>query len=142
MNIGIGAMLGYLSGNESTVSAYNSAMGRTISAARIDEDVREDGALVLSFEDGGELLVFDEGRSCCESRYLTCDDDLSDLIGGKLTSIELREGGAAERDWDFHETQFVKVETDKGGVTLCTHNEHNGYYGGFCIRLAFKEAGQ
>jgi hypothetical protein len=27
------------------------------------------------------------------------------------------------------------VQTTKGSFTICTHNEHNGYYGGFSLRV-------
>lgn len=34
---------------------------------------------------------------------------------------------------DVHEVQFLVVHTDKGDLTMSSHNEHNGYYGGFSI---------
>src|SRR6187399_1748880 len=35
-----------------------------------------DGLLIV-FEGGRYLRLTDEGQSCCEHRYMTCDDDLS-----------------------------------------------------------------
>jgi hypothetical protein len=32
--------------------------------------------------------------------------------------------------------------TSKGALTMASHNEHNGYYGGFAIELRFSDAAQ
>jgi hypothetical protein len=92
--------------------------------------------LAIHFDDGRILMIGDGGQNCCENRYMTCDDDLSGHEGGQLLHIDLCAGGEDVSDEDSygrHETQFVKVQTTKGSITLCTHNEHNGYYGGFSI---------
>ena len=135
--LGMGAMLGLLGGNEDTVAAYNSALGRIISNAQMDEDVCEDGALVLEFEGGGVLTLWDAGRSCCENRYITCDDDLSELAGKVLSAIEPKAGPEIEDEWgQMHEQMFIEVLCADGtNATLTTHNEHNGYYGGFWLKL-------
>jgi len=98
--------------------------------------------VAIWFTDGTFLRISDDGQSCCESRYMTCDDDLTGHEGGQLVSIDLDAGGGEHRtkpDDDYsdayHETQFVKVQTTKGSFTLCTHNEHNGYYGGFDLTV-------
>lgn len=90
--LGVGAMIGMLGGNEETVNAHNQAKGRKIVSAKVDEATREDGALILSFDGGSRLTVWDGGRSCCESRYITCDDNLDDLAGEFLKEIVLKEG--------------------------------------------------
>jgi hypothetical protein len=90
--------------------------------------------LLISFTNGRSLGIMDTGQSCCESRYMTCDDDLSGHAGGYLLSIDLAAGGGDVDDtYECHETQFVKVQTTKGSFTLVTHNAHNGYYGGFSL---------
>ena len=50
----------------------------------------------------------------------------------------MKEGPEEANEWgDSHETMFVEIVTDGGdSVTLTTHNEHNGYYGGFWLQLA------
>ena len=50
-------------------------------------------------------------------------------------SIELRDAPNVEDDeyGNVHEVQFLVVTTSKGAFTIETHNEHNGYYGGFFI---------
>jgi len=138
-NMGIGAMISRLAGNEDAVAAYLRGINKRIVAARIDDDANNgDGACILSFADG-ELSIFDDGRSCCESRYITCDDDVSSLAGATLSSIQLRSGADDSDDYgECHETQFVIIETTNGSVTLCTHNQHNGYYGGFSIRMSWE----
>lgn len=131
MSIGMGVMINVLFGDSrDSTSAIETAVGMTIRKAEMVGD--GDGAIVLTF-DGGTLTIKDEGRSCCESRYLTCDDNLDNLIGDALVSVEEREGPTSDDDeWgEVHETAFVVITTDKGAATVATHNEHNGYYGGF-----------
>ena len=118
---------------------FTEIAGLTIKHVRMGGDSRE--SLAIEFNEGATLIIADEGQSCCESRYLTCDDDLTGHEGGSVVSIDTDAPDpkpvldyAAQKESDSygcHETQFVKVQTTKGSFTLCTHNEHNGYYGGF-----------
>ena len=129
---GIGAMLGMLGGNEKTVNAHKSAMGKKIRSIRVDEDYNgKDGGLEMLFDDGTGIWLYDNGRSCCEHRYLHTDDNVSDFVGATFIEAELREGGEKEEDYEFHEWEFVIIKTSLGEFTLETHNIHNGYYGGF-----------
>lgn len=90
--------------------------------------------LILQFEDGSRISIFDGGQSCCECRYMTTDDNPESLVGGTLLHIDEREGPEVEMEHDeVHEQSFVEVGTDKGFITLVTHNQHNGYYGGFDV---------
>lgn len=97
----------------------------------------------LYFDDGNAIRIRDGGQSCCEQRYMTCDDDdVSKIVGSKLTNIELRQGPTEEIEWgDEHQTMFVEIATDECFVTLTTHNKHNGYYGGFSINISPLDAG-
>jgi len=127
--IGIGAMIHQLSGgsDENPDKYY----GRIIKDANINEE-----RLLLTFSDGVSVKIFDDGQSCCEHRYITCDDEAKDLIGNKLMKIETADGGeVGEDDYEIHEQVFIKIITDKTTITLTTHNEHNGYYGGFGLSL-------
>lgn len=89
----------------------------------------------------GKLVITDGGQNCCESRYITCDDDLPSYVGAKIVGMDVVPGPdveieADEDGWvssDVHEQMFVKIETTEGTLTLTTHNEHNGYYGGFAV---------
>jgi hypothetical protein len=109
---------------------------RAIATANLD-----DSTLILTFAapDGssaGRLVISDEAQSCCEKRYLTCDDDLDDLIGNRLVHIAAKPGPTSESEYgEQNETCFVEVMTNRGSITLCTHNEHNGYYGGFELTI-------
>jgi len=126
--IGIGAMLHALSGgSEHAASEY---VGREIEAATIHDE-----RLVLVFTDGTVIHIWDNGQSCCESRYMSMDDDLSSVIGGRLVNIEAKDGPTVEDYGGEHETCFVEIATDKGFITITNHNEHNGYYGGFGLTI-------
>lgn len=138
-------MIGRLGGNQQTVAAYHASMGKKIAKIEMREDVSHEGDwnsaddLTLTFDDGSQLHVWDGGRSCCEHRYITTDDVLDSFVGQVLQSIDLRDGpDHPESEYgDCHEEQFVLLTmTDGSNITIVTHNEHNGYYGGFHIQLA------
>ena len=127
--LGFGVMINALGGNRETVEAVQAAMGKTITALSLTDD-----QLRFEFEDGSRLRLWDNGQSCCESRYMQTDDDLPYYIGAKFVSAEVRDGGSTEDEWgERHEIQFLVVTTDRGTFSMASHNEHNGYYGGFWI---------
>jgi hypothetical protein len=134
--IGLGALIHHLGGgSENSADKY---YGRKIHRASFDA---ENDRVILSFEDGVIISIFDNGQSCCESRYMVCEDDLSTLNGKTLRAIEVVEGPDAEmtdKDSDnYHEICFLEIKTNEGPiVTFSTHNEHNGYYGGFGLSIA------
>ena len=68
---------------------------------------------------------------------MTTDDDVSSLVGQRLARIDAKDGPETSGGdyFDEHEQVFVEVGTDQGFVTLVTHNEHNGFYGGFALTL-------
>jgi hypothetical protein len=127
--LGFGVMINMLGGNRESVAAVQAAMGKTITALSLTDD-----QLRFEFEDGSRLRLWDNGQSCCESRYMQTDDDLPYYIGAKFVSAEVRDGGSTEDEWgERHEIQFLVVTTDRGTFSMASHNEHNGYYGGFWI---------
>lgn len=128
MSLGIGVMLNSLGGNAETVKAFTSSLGKTITALSLADD-----ELNFEFDDGTRLRIFDDGQSCCESRYMRTDDNLSDFIGAKLIDAELKPAPDIEDGYGSHEVQFLEIKTDKGSFVMSSHNEHNGYYGGFAI---------
>jgi hypothetical protein len=133
-HLGLGVMINMLSGDEESEPTVAGALGKVIRTIVLDEKVTEDGALVLTFTDGSVLCLLDAGRSCCESRYLTTDDDLPSFAGATFTGLEVLSGPDNEDDdYGVHETAFLHVRTDRGTIVVTTHNEHNGYYGGFWL---------
>ena len=117
-----------------TILACEAAQGRTIEVVRMLNDV-----LQLVFVDGSELLLEDCGQDCCELRYMTCDDDLTQFTGACLVNVSTAPVPHAESESedDVHEVQFLHVRTTDGVITCETHNEHNGYYGGFNVIAKF-----
>lgn len=106
-------------------------IGKTIIQATLN-----DSEIRLTFDDGTGIVIEDNGQSCCESRYITTDDDLHLIQGGQLLAIEVKDGPDAEdQPYEVHETQFLEIQTSVGFVQFVTHNEHNGYYGGFILDL-------
>jgi hypothetical protein len=117
----------------------NEFYGRRITKAALVEGDSPNG-IILQFEDGVTIRVWDDGQSCCESRYTSTDDDLSKIIGGTLRRIEVKEAPPVADQYGEHEQLFVEIGTDECFVTLVTHNEHNGYYGGFGLTIDMEAA--
>ena len=137
--LGLGAMITLLGGNEDSVNAYTSSLGKKIVALKLDDDANSgDGALIMTFADDTQLKVYDEARSCCESRYLSTDDDLTHYVNSKLKSIETSAADTkdVEDNYGVTEMMFVHVKTTKGTFVINSYNSHNGYYGGICIRCS------
>lgn len=127
-------MISELSGYGDTLKILKEHLGKVISDISIQMRGEDAESLRLCFSDGSVIEVFDDGQSCCERRYMVCDDKLEDFKGATLTSMELRDGPTDESD-DVHEIQFLLVNTSKGTFTVSNHNEHNGYYGGFSLNI-------
>lgn len=128
MSLGIGAALHMLGGGSQVDP--KELIGRTVTAAWIGGD-----ELLFTLDGTDSYRLYDNGQSCCERRYTTCDDKPEDLVGGKLVNIEVKEVKAVEAEYDSHEQAFVEIRTDKAFITIVTHNEHNGYYGGFGLTI-------
>lgn len=129
VHLGMGVMIGMLSGNKEAVETIQASLGKTIANLELKEDDR----LYFTFTDGSGMVVFDDGQSCCESRYMRTDDRLSDALGAVLLNLEVRDGPVESGDYGSHDIQFLLVTTRKSVLTFSSHNEHNGYYGGFWI---------
>lgn len=110
--------------------------GKRIVAASFDGEVN------LVFEDGKRLRLADDGQSCCEARYMRTDDDVPSIVGQTLRGIERVEAAQPEVDENEdsrHEVCFLEIRTDKEVIQFSFHNEHNGYYGGFCLSIETSE---
>jgi hypothetical protein len=130
--LGLSVMLGMLSSNETTVNAVKTSLGKTIKSVKLENDL-----LKFEFDDNTKLNLWDDGQSCCESRYMRTDDNLEDFVGAILLDFELKEGPCIEEEHgNAHDQQFLDVKTSEGVFQMASHNEHNGYYGGFLIRAS------
>lgn len=118
---------------KNSAKALQSSIGKKITAIDLNEE-----RLLFTFIDGTKMQLSDEGQSCCEYRYLHSDDDIQAFIGSELINAEVLEGPYTEdKDgFEVHEIAFLAVRTNYGTFTIETHNEHNGYYGGFLINAA------
>lgn len=81
---------------------------------------------------GCHYRISDEGQSCCETRWMTCDDNLDMFKGSIIKDIELFEDESVEdENGDCDDVKFLRIVTTLGDFRICMHNKHNGYYGGF-----------
>ena len=135
MQTGLGVLINRLRGNQESAKTCLEAIGKKIVALSLGED---DDALHFVFEDGSKIKIFDNGQSCCESRYMRTDDNLSDFVGSVFMGGEIADApDDPDRKYndESHEVQFLHITTSTGVFTLSSHNEHNGYYGGFSIEV-------
>lgn len=115
---------------DATAQAVLASVGKRIASVELVAD-----ELRLAFTDGAVLRIYDDGQSCCESRYMRTDDDLPTFAGATLRGVEVRDATDIACDGeDSHEVAFLVVHTDGGDIVCSTHNEHNGYYGGFAMK--------
>ena len=91
--------------------------------------------LTLALSGGKTIEIWDNGQSCCESRYMRTDDDVQSLVGHTLARIDAKDAPNESDEYGEHEVVFVEVGTDNGFITIANHNEHNGYYGGFGLTI-------
>lgn len=125
---GLGVLLHLVFGdNEHTIETLQRGLNQKIAALELKDD-----ELRFTFADGYRMRLWDDGQSCCESRYMTTDDALADFVGSQLLGAEIRDAPDIGEEC-CHEVQFLLIKTSKGVFTMETHNEHNGYYGGFAV---------
>ena len=127
--LGLGVMIKSLGSNEKTVKSIQASLGKKITKLYLGE------ALEMTFEDGSKMFLTDEGQSCCEHRYMSTDDTLSEYEDSTFQDVELKNGPSVEVEegYGVHDVQFLDIKTSKGIFTISSHNEHNGYYEGFDI---------
>lgn len=130
MKYGLGVMIEMLAGNKESAKTFAGAIGKKIVELRLD-----DNKLIFVFKDGSSIFIQDLGQSCCEQRYMRTDDNLNDYIGAKLLGAGIKNAPNLPDTSGEHEIQFLEITTSKGSFTMSNHNEHNGYYGGFAIRV-------
>jgi len=126
----MGVLLRLLGPDDGSADAIKGALGKKIIAFELKEN-----NIKIRLEGIGELVITDEGQSCCETRWISTDDDLGSVVGGNLLEINIVDAGepTVGKTDDVHEMQFLNVKTSRGVIVFQTHNEHNGYYGGFSI---------
>jgi len=131
---GVGVMLHHLSSSAAEADrTVEAARGKEITEVSLRTGEITD-ALILGFADGSKIRLSDEGQSCCEHRYMTCDDELSYYVGSRLVGVTVKEITEESGEYDaVTEVAFLEVTTDRGAFSVATHNEHNGYYGGFAL---------
>jgi len=136
--------------DEKSIAAIATCHDKVITSITLEEPCkpRREGddlaakGVIVKFVDGTRLDLWDAGQTCCESRYIRTDDHLSDWVGAKFLDVEIVDSVSPMQDdydwWDVHEIQFLRILTDKGVIVFSSHNEHNGYYGGFSIQAVVK----
>lgn len=129
LGLGLGVMINMLSGYNVDTEALKDSVGKTIYRVKLNNDV-----LRVVFTDKTCLEFRDCGQSCCERRYMVCDDNLSEFKGAYFQDVEVQDAPNKVGEYgDEHEVQFLRVKTSLGDIVCSNHNEHNGYYGGFSI---------
>lgn len=68
-------------------------------------------------------------------------EEIVGIIGSKFMGIEVLDGPSVGYDekFEYRDSQFLVLRTDKETVTITSYNEHNGYYAGFNIEVELKK---
>lgn len=136
---GIGVMLSFLSDGNDSAEVIAAVIGQRIDALKMvhpesENDWRQTDRLSIAFTGGPTVEIYDNGQSCCETRYMLTDDDLTTFVGAEFRGVRIQDGPEIRDEYgETHESQFLMVDTSLGTFTMTTHNEHNGWYGGFAI---------
>ena len=132
--MGTGVMLQQMGDNFASIKAYTDALNKTISTIIFEN---EESTLRIVFTDSTGIDFNDAGQSCCESRYMTTDDKFEEYIGAVFLCAKIKKAPSLEdAEYGDHDCEFLEIQTNKGCFTIVNHNEHNGYYGGFWIRVS------
>src|SRR5580698_8676239 len=121
------------------LSAVESCKNKTIEVIRL-----YDNWISIVFTDNTALELTDTTSGCCNTTYLTCDDDLSSFTGQRLVSVDLGKVIRSEEVTsqypgnDCHDIVFLNVRLSSGEVIVFAgHNRHNGAYEGFSINCKY-----
>ncbi len=110
---------------------------------RIEKASFDGGSILLDMGNDIVIEIYDDRQSCCEKRYLNVhSDELQTLGGDTLRSIGVKWTTQKDDAGDYHEVAFCEIRTEDNTVSFSTHNEHNGYYGGFDLRVEVLQHGE
>ncbi len=127
---GLGVMINQLAETGDSRIALQESLGK-----EIKEISMSDSSLLFTFTDNSKIKIYDDGQSCCEHRYMNTDDNIQDYVGAKFNNADVQDGPNSIEDYNETECQFLIITTDKGSFTIKNYNEHNGYYGGFYMKV-------
>lgn len=102
------------------------------------QDIIFDGKeIIIKFSNNIAIKIMDNAQNCCEIRFMTTDDSIKHIIGHRLMDVEVVDGPdkSDEDNYLYHEIQFLNIKTNFSSIQFASHNEHNGYYGGFSIEI-------
>lgn len=94
----------------------------------------ENDALIIRFENGCEIAVYDRNsQRCCEHRLIETADDLASLVGERFIRLDIVDVVNPEDhpsgEKEYTEQTFIKLQTNRDSVTLNAYNLSNGQYG-------------
>jgi predicted phage gp36 major capsid-like protein len=116
-------------GQKDAAEIIERCIGKKIIEVKFSDDT-----IFLTFADMKTLWIWDGGQSCCERRFMRTDDNIQELVGLDFEGLELSTVARCSfESLDEREIQFLKVKAGWVEVVFSSHNEHNGYYGGFSI---------
>jgi len=89
-------------------------------------------------------LLFLSTTNCCAYHSLSqVDGNPQELIGAHVGLCELTGGSKEDEEDGYVQTwQFLKLQTDKGDITVRWHGGHNGYYCAYVSVVDLAEDGR
>ena len=136
-------LVGLEGADKASTEIFDASIGKKILRITLgkEEDRNDEGGnpLHIKFTDLTSIVIRDRAQICCESRWMSTDDDLEYYQGANL--LGARVAPVPDADYDdyddyvneVHEQVFFIIKTTKGEFTMVNHNSHNGYYSGFDV---------
>lgn len=102
------------------MQALSRAKGKTIESITFSQTSadRYENKMVITFDNGDALAVYDDGQQCCERRYMVANEDMSFYPGAEFYDLDVRDAVISTlSDGDILELQFMIVSTSFGSFT-------------------------
>jgi hypothetical protein len=81
--------------------------------------------IIMSDSDKNITFKIENLGNCCEKWGMYTKNNLTEFIGAQYYSVSIGKPIIAD---DMMSIIKIKINTDKGRITLQLYNQHNGYY--------------
>jgi hypothetical protein len=83
--------------------------------------------IIMSDKKKNITCKIENSQYCCENWGIHTISNLNEFIGAEYYSIDVVEKGKTDENENMMILDVI-ITTNRGNITLCFYNEHNGYY--------------
>jgi len=81
--------------------------------------------IIMSDSDKNIAFKIENASNCCEKWGMYTKNNLNEFIGAEYYSVAIGKPKIADDEMSIIK---IKINTNKGNITLQLYNQHNGYY--------------